>query len=265
MSGLKASLAISFAVVLDLLKLLFNTFIFTAPFFVAAGAVVASNQSSWTRWLPDAAVGAAAGGLVAGLELFGAPIIATAIYAMGALLAFFTSLTGWLVFCAWFFLSGIFMSMRPARIFGKMAAGAIGSLIPFVNILPTFTPVIASIVFDVRRKDAEKRKTWLKKKKEAEEEQMRAMGERALFARATQEETVVEAESEAMAAENEAVASAEANEAVARKEEEERMAREESFLDPQKRGPLVGAPVYGPRTNDERYGGKIPDTSRVAA
>lgn len=194
MPGWKFAFCIGLALIFDLLKFIFSLFIFFGPVIAGAvaGAYVADNPlaasivSGATRavgyigsaGLSEVAISASGGELDPGKH---APEIAAAVVAaatgltlpevyeaLGIVLAMVVGLVGWIFFFLFFVLSRVNLFKEAA--FLKMMYGFVVSEVPLVDMIPTFTPAIWSIVRGVRKSDARELKSW--------EERMNAAWER---------------------------------------------------------------------------------------
>lgn len=157
MPGWRAAFSYAFAVVFDALKFIFDIFIFAAPVLAGIAAKIYAETSNLPGFVGNA-LAFAAGSSVAVAELF----VGTAVLAFGVLMAMAVSFFGWLFLSLWFVTASINPFSRR-RVFATML-GLGASIVPFLNILPTFTPTVWYIVRSVRREDREARKKWEKER-----------------------------------------------------------------------------------------------------
>lgn len=278
MPATKAVFAFLLALFLDALKFVCNFLIFFAPLIVGFLAGTYADSAGLPSWASNA-IGVVAGGGAVALEAAGgAAVVAT----LGAIMSVVIGFVGWLFFIGWFLITGVPMVTRPGR-FLKIVWGFVGSTVPILNSLPTFTLSIGSIILGARREDREERKKWEVKRQEAQAKRVQAERMRLAYVRRKQEqmmeqeigeEAVVEEEAEAMREEvgREGAAAREAA-GIARRRREggayageapERQASNDELYAPYENlqtsnlpSPTANPEIIGPAANDPLYGGRI--------
>ncbi len=153
MPAWKAVLFLGLAVLFDALKVFFNFLVILGP--VVAGAIVnmyvgGGVLGSVAGWATTLGLGA--------VEVFtGAGI---AIGFLGGILAVVVGLFGWLLFMLLFAFAGINLFHHGGRRFLQILLGVGVSIIPFINVIPSFSFNIWLAVKDVRKEDKKARDEW---------------------------------------------------------------------------------------------------------
>ena len=156
MPGWKKALAYSIAVPADILKFLFATFVFSAPFFAATAVNLYLTAKEWPSWAVSLAT-AVTGVGTAAVELAATPIT-SALAVFGVIMASMIAVAAWLILSLVFVLSGI--NPFAPRYFWKTSLGWFGSVVPFFNFIPTITPAVWLIVRDASRADRAAKAAW---------------------------------------------------------------------------------------------------------
>lgn len=141
----------------DLVKFVFSILFIFAPLIacVAGAAVVANNGGGSTAQKIGCAVGAVATGA---FEWITGGLGATAVQAVGEVLADAVDFMAWVAFSIWFMISGTKFSggKRGTSRFFAGAGSAVLGAIPFLNIAPTITLGVVTVEWQQWKEDKEK-------------------------------------------------------------------------------------------------------------
>ena len=156
MPGWKRAFSYAFAGAFDLLKFIFVLFVFTAPLIIGITASAAASQSSWLSWIPPWMIATAVSGGIAGAEIL-QPQIAATISSFGIIMATIIGFAGGLFMAIWFW---AFCGIPPWKRGGWTLAGWGVSMVPLIDILPTFLLSSWAVVRAEHKADREALKQW---------------------------------------------------------------------------------------------------------
>lgn len=150
-------LSYGFAALFDLLKFIFDLFVFTAPVIIGYAASAAASSSWWLSWIPSALITSGVSLLAGAAQVF-LPPIAVAVEVFGLIMAMAVSLLGTLFFSLWFLFAGV--NPYGARRLLKTLMGLGVGFVPFLNLFPTFTMTVWLVVRQARKEDRAARAAW---------------------------------------------------------------------------------------------------------